>query len=464
MALYFDYQNKNKPLFIKFFDLFMKYDANPFIVFENKYLEGYLYRNSKDFKAQIDQIEKKFPHVSKELKLRSNFATIAGQKFKTDIYGSEVNSRGGNYSFAVYKMLKDQLIAFSKLPPATDQKDSKISEFFVPLLNVVNNALEIIYGAEDINLAQRIYEHSQTLPVIIPSGWSGHAIAIIIYKDLLIKLNKGNRSKDVISGARFYKFSASVENILKIRPLIKFHAGSNLKRKEGKKFFDYGVDKKIGLTFIGQKEEPKQCVGNCTWESSASFALQLALAILKVEDFENKNAEQLVNAMLAPRNSSSIYDDARSIIDNFKSFAAYNMVKQYINDATTLVQTNCLIDTGILTQLLSNEIDKVQSNFIKKDHFRLKMIDEILTSGLPLKDFKETFSLYGKYDPSLSNEENFNIKALKIKFFFKTFYQYEPSFSWSKSVSDKDKENLQKLHKIFDAENQATPYPWGQCF
>lgn len=202
----------------------------------------------------------------------------------------------------------------------------------------------------------------------------------------------------------------------------------------------------MGLKFLGQMEEKDQCVGNCTWESSASFAMQGALAILTAEE-QDPHLKNLFNSDKTVSDSfKEYYHMAKRVMDNFKSFVAYNTIKKYIDQGIKNLETNkCLPDTGILTEVLRQEIDKAKftaRSALKENYFQQKTLDAILNSGLPLKRFNEKFYPGSSQLDYLLNKFSIHGGTIENK--------------------------ADELYDIYDPRGKRligkSSYPWGECF
>lgn len=357
-VLFINDKNPNKSEFIKYWDVYKKYNINPFIYHEKENLYSHLSDQGENFTKQLQEIEEMFPNISKEMFFRETISTLLNVSYNTDIYGSSIQSDGTNQELQIYKLLRDYFADFieniyeSDLTKEQDLISNKL--LTGKLIKSIESGLDITNNKGITDISKKIYDKSTQFPVIIPVGWMGHGASIIIYKDLLVKLNKSyGNDLTTISGARFYKVSSSEQVILALDTLTR--SPDRYRSKLGKQLFDSGLDKEIALTpILPSREEPAQCINNCSWESSASYALHLSLAILMTNDYDKKTPEELV--------ASLAYEQAGSITDNFKKFAQYNIIKKYIEHSINTMDNNkCLPDTEILTLVLKNEVVKATS-------------------------------------------------------------------------------------------------------
>lgn len=417
----------NSHIFNAFFNRILESGTNPFIPKANKIFALSIMGDG------VKKINDKYPHLWNELTLRSNLATILGQEFDTIVFGSPYKLSGGNTQKEVYGILEASLEDFQNEQLPQNLEKAKILQDVSKgniLQKSIKAAVEFLSSSNAENIIEKIYQSAQNFPVIIPATWDGHAVSLVIFKDIFVKLNNGDRSPGIKAGARFYQFSPTKENIKSLLPLLSFSGVKALPEAQGKQLFDYGLDDQMGLKLIGQKEEVDQCIGNCTWESSASFSLQVALALLTA-----KSQQDLL------QNS---YGNAKEITEHFKRFASYRLVKKYITHAVaTLGSNRCLPDTAILTEILKTEVSKA---VLAKstDYFQDKIIGYILSSGLPLKNFNKKFS------QDFGNQLRYLLKKVGL-----------PADNIDQDVAD-------KIYDIYDPRRERmdgrSTYPWGNCF
>lgn len=412
---------------MKLKEQFLDFGANPFISLdaEGTSILGIQLREPESL---VQKIEKLFPHVRRELAYRQDIATVLGQEFASQIFGKSFTFDGGNFSLNMYKFilasLKDMAVdPLLKHYPEIFQVFSNES-IMKKWLSSLSLAPDIKGFDEEETKNQILYKRSQ-FPVIIPLGWRGHAIAVIIYKDMLVKLNKGERSPDVIPGARIYEMGMfpNYYNLMLLK-------SGELYARDGIAMFDFGLDLTMPLKFTGKIEEPDQCMGNCAWESSASFAMKMSLYMLLCD---SKNPKVRII-------SGEKYRQAHAITEVVKNFASYNLVKKYLEHALANLETNsCLPDTGMLTKILKSEVLKASATE-KEDVFQQHLLSAILNSGLPLQGFNREF-------PPQSKE---------LKYLFKKLH-----------ISGELTEKADLLYDIYDPRGAnligKSTYPWGEC-
>lgn len=441
----------------KYWQMAKSHGANPYLTHPGyrASLSEAQAENKKLFPPWLKEYEHYFPNLFNEQFFRKYIATVVGVEYQSNLYRTPMRIIGESTHIQVLELIDDFFEDFIESPLPDYFSDEKLLVLDHKATDKLKKSLQfgtdIMFtkASNNRSLVRQILLNSKDFPVILPVGWYGHAVSIVIYKDLLIKLNKGEKSDGVISGARFYEFFPSEETIFELLPLITQYRTTKLSAEEGKKLFDFEIDQKMGLTELPSIEENQQCIGNCGWESFASFGFQLALAILLTENYSEKTASELV--------ADLNYEKARSITENFKRFAQYDIIKKYIHHAiTTLGNNKCLPETNILTAVLAHEIDKAISPFIaRKDshnYFGLKIIDEILTSGLPLAGFAQSFSPY-----SLRNSK-------RLSYILQRIGAVPEGFLLSKPASQKDLELVQIAYDIYKPSSAGKIYPWGKCF
>lgn len=116
-------------------------------------------------------------------------------------------------------------------------------------------------------------------PVILPTGWPGHAVEIILYKGYLIYANRGASSMKDRDPVEIYKISHP-EKVT--ASLIKKLTFSN--DPKARFFLERGLKKKLGLVLTHSLKMKGQYVGNCAWASPKAGFYGLLSLILKVEN------------------------------------------------------------------------------------------------------------------------------------------------------------------------------------
>ena len=153
---------------------------------------------------------------------------------------------------------------------------------------------------QDLNqlgrLAESMDAHLKGEIIVIPVNYktkkSAHAVTIVIYKNLLIKGDRGDyRDNNLQPGLSIYKINHSAKLEEAIKKLIKG-------RQENSDFFKKGIDQMLDLEPIHHLRHSSQKTPTCTWTSSAklSFHSVLYLYLIK-QGFTEKEAEDFSQSM-----------------------------------------------------------------------------------------------------------------------------------------------------------------------
>lgn len=105
-------------------------------------------------------------------------------------------------------------------------------------------------------------------PVVIPTGWRGHAISVVIDGDHLVITNRGDRAH-ANANSRVYKINdpASINK----ETLAKILVDDDRTEKGGvvrKQFFSEGIEQALGLTKVFEIKKKDQTVGNCGYTNN----------------------------------------------------------------------------------------------------------------------------------------------------------------------------------------------------
>lgn len=201
-----------------------------------------------------------------------NLSTILGSLMRIDI-GRWSCAVGGNYSEAIYELLVEVLECFL-VDPSVPQE---MREMFEGAKQASLLAKEICFMPTSTEVIKKIQQVGvDDHPVLIPSGWVGHAISLVIYENRLICANVGDRPNSIQPGLGLYTFSGYLFNEPDFSDLIK-HGMRVSPVKGGKDYYE----KLGGLGCDHQSTTvlPEQVVGNCTWASSALLGLRAVLEI-----------------------------------------------------------------------------------------------------------------------------------------------------------------------------------------
>lgn len=144
--------------------------------------------------------------------------------------------------------------------------------------------------------------------VIIPSGWDGHSVYIVINGDTLYRINRGMLADDPYG---IDEFSIHDHAHLSIEIMEKLEQASG-----DPTFIQEELHALLDLSLMGKVENPLQTIGNCGW-TSAETSIEAAL----IAAFLNQGIEINTAHMLA-KESFQIWEEhdlgtsLESVIDN----------------------------------------------------------------------------------------------------------------------------------------------------
>lgn len=136
----------------------------------------------------------------------------------------------------------------------------------------------------------KFYENllsDHAVPLFVPTGWSGHAVGIVIIDNILYKCNRGQGS-DSVHGIVAYK----------IGNLQAFDATlfDKLLMGEGSSYFlQSEIDTLLDLTEIERFEASPQTVGNCAWFSTIESIHAILIAEFTKLATDHQQGEMLAH-------------------------------------------------------------------------------------------------------------------------------------------------------------------------
>jgi ankyrin repeat protein len=200
-------------------------------------------------------------------------ATVLGSHIEIDIGRTGWSfADGGNFSEIIYDLLPDLIDPFLNSPNTS----SGVQEMFSSIKETSSLAKKICFTTKIDEAIEEIQTAAH--PVLIPSGWSGHAISLTLYKNQLICANVGSRPKTILGGLRYYQISDDLARQTDFAKLIQ-HSMQHKYFETGDKYYDRL--EKLGCRYDTTLELCDQTIGNCTWASSALLGLRSALEIQK---------------------------------------------------------------------------------------------------------------------------------------------------------------------------------------
>jgi hypothetical protein len=322
-----------------------------------------------------------------EFQNRFSLATLYGTTGYTHMAGQQVYLDGGNYSEAVYELLAKTYQDYRPLPEHRElfEQAKKSIEFANKL--IVSNDLDALY--EEARHAD--------FPILIPSGWEGHAIAAIIdvQQQLFISANRGDRQRGTEAGIGVYKYDRFPDKETFTHLVKSFSRTTTL----AKNTYLSTLKQKLGLRLIKHNQMKDQKRANCTWSSSASLGLQ---ALFELFTAMKKN----------PNASENAYGQSPEVVNamiHFNHFARWRLLTTSLEHITNNAETiTCEEDSKQFREIALKCCDKIKSGKDKYGFYR-KTLDAITFSGIkfslhPTYEQREFYaSLYGEKEEDFIN-------------------------------------------------------------
>lgn len=150
--------------------------------------------------------------------------------------------------------------------------------------------------------------------VIIPSGWEGHTITFVIYKDTLYRCNRGDES-DGIHGIEEFKITKPSNLNSELIKLMLDAAGES-------KFLQYDLIDLLGLERVGMVENPVQLAGNCTWASLETSVEAAFISTFMGLGIDKVTAHQLAKQSFLEWEEFDLTYTLKDVIDHKEIFIA----------------------------------------------------------------------------------------------------------------------------------------------
>jgi len=174
----------------------------------------------------LKQIVEQVPNNSDRKKAAQALAGYAIKCFGHE-FGIGGNIRAGKHELAAegwqqhitHMKLESSFTDFIRTSSSARQIDSEIAHTITQSIQRGVRLSEGVYNDQDIELALQAYRRKE--PVIIPTGWLGHATEIVLFDGLLAYANRGQATDEWSSGIAFYSIQKP-ENINRefIRTLV----------------------------------------------------------------------------------------------------------------------------------------------------------------------------------------------------------------------------------------------------
>lgn len=281
----------------------------------------------------------------------AHLATVTGTTTYTGHAGKSVVHKGGNQTEEIAWLLKDLC---SEYIEALKESDPSFLKF--------QKGCELLPGLfekekESIKKALEFCSHT---PLMIPSGWSGHAISFVLFQNRLYICNRGDRPKEVSAdiGVQIYEAEMNEANLTK---LVNFK--NSLHEAEALLPF---VTKELKGKLLQEIPYTAQKHPNCTWANTAGLGLRVVLDIASSGAID------------------SLSEEVRPAHKKFLQFAKLKTLERAIHALKNCPQEadNPLQAISPISSLCLKSLRKIKEG---KDPFgyHRKMVDWVTFSGIP---------------------------------------------------------------------------------
>ena len=271
-----------------------------------------------------------------------DLATVLGAVMTIGVGKQSICTSGSNYSEAIYELLGKVIDHFVQDPETSED----IRQLFLSAKDATLLAKEISFMADPDEIVKKIKAANH--PVLISSGWTGHAVSLTIYNDELI-----------LGGLRRYKLMHDLFQERDFKKLIACNM-NNREIPNGTQY--YRQLSTLGCVYQSTLELPDQKVGNCTWASSALLGLR---SVLEIQD--KGNSEKIADGI----------EQFNHYAQSFVILRAVEHLKANISKLPLSLYPRCLSSSA---DWLCSQIHE------KKDRFGYykKALDAITFSGFRL--------------------------------------------------------------------------------
>lgn len=263
----------------------------------------------------------------------------------------------GNPDLLGYKALKDQFpLSENSILQSVDNFTKEKIHLFAGLENTFKQAWAAISKSGIYEeSASQFKRYSQGETILLPSGWEGHALEIIIDKslNLFMVANGGERFEGLPSGLNAY----NMEFLLTANDIYSMLNNEEQVELEFKKFYDLGLVKNETYSFLF----PSQVYGNCAWYSQQ--IAQKALLFIELSKITN---DPILALSIADR-----------WFEEYNEFHQTQVLKIYLEDP--------FLEVAALADILKNYHMDLSSNSEKE---RAKLLLDHLTDSAHNSDFE----------------------------------------------------------------------------
>ncbi|MDF2550158.1 MAG: hypothetical protein K0S07_1225 [Chlamydiales bacterium] len=326
------------------------------------------HQNVRQFLAHLDSpcalpqqeecADRKFLAHLFHLKGRSKIHSIdydaqAQSFFSQDI---ELDLEGFLSSAAIWwqRLVKGSELFQAKNPQQMEQKDLKELRQIASLL-AKGNTLDFK------TLLKRQRQHR---PILMPSGFAGHIIYIVIFNRLFFICNRGELSE---VDAGIYQFNSEKLSapILEAIHQIKGDAAQYLRYMKEELPHQLQFEKTEPIDHLeSQLQLPGQTVGNCSWASIES-AIYILFFLQTARKYPEQNLEQTIAQALKLFNQWLFFQQAFHLKEYFKSHPLSGAFGERSGDPTLaamasrkLIQAKRLFDMEPSTLELVDQVER----------------------------------------------------------------------------------------------------------
>lgn len=208
----------------------------------------------------------------------------------------------GSQNFVGIKLLDFSFTEF--LTKVVDKNENPA--WFNDAVLMVQDAIN--FSANDFDLNDCLTRIQAGKLTIIPSGWDGHSITIVIHNDTLYLCNRGELS-DGLHGIE--EFTISKPENLTTDMILKMLIANGTPD-----FIVHDLVNDLGLQKIGEIENLTQIVGNCVWTSLEAAVEASFVSAFIHTDVENNFAHQVAKDTFAIWEEFDLDTSLKSVIEN----------------------------------------------------------------------------------------------------------------------------------------------------
>ncbi len=221
-------------------------------------------------------------------------------------------------------------------------------------------------------LKQIVEDLRQDKPVVIATGWRGHAVEVMFFPsvNLVAYVNRGNRSYEISSGIRIFEMDDKKQTIANLEEMLFgpyenkrswIVANNHLSSTEGKRLLENTNLRDNVFTQLRLRKAYKiplsdQKIGNCTWANTVgSFTAALVMAMYRNTSDLNKMSLIANEVRLQSKDFGAFFR-----VESAKLFS--ELYRRYVS-------------TGRRNELKDKEQFKVMSTMVYKSLLKLHNSD-----------------------------------------------------------------------------------------